>query len=52
MNSEADVRLVLICDGCEQQILVDEEMRHTLLDLGSCPVCGHPISDSDFEQVA
>lgn len=51
MDSEGDVQLVLGCDGCNQRILVDEEMRRTLLDVGSCPVCDEPISDADFEQV-
>lgn len=50
MTQDVDVSFVFVCDGCETRILVDDDVRASLLNAGGCIMCGEPISPADFER--
>jgi len=41
---------VFCCSSCGQQIEVNREMRHAILENG-CPVCAADVETSSFEPV-
>jgi hypothetical protein len=50
MNLEPDVGFVFVCRGCGQRILVDEGVRRTLVETGSCFICDEPVTEANFER--
>lgn len=50
MPQDVDVSFEFECEHCGMRTEVDGEMRRSLLNAGTCIVCGEPISEENFER--
>lgn len=52
MSTDAgDVEYDFVCPECAEQLVVNESMKHALLEKG-CVICGAELSDEDFGDTA